>query len=330
MKGQLVNDFILVEFDPVPTVGGIIVPERYLIQEADELGENNAYGVNTNRKAINPQVVTVIKGNGAWLNQIKETYPDYEREEILKSTPLIPDGKRYFVYYGAYEIAKWLTDKQALIPSKTIFFGIEPIEPMPNTYLGEEVFSEGDKTQSGIYTTPYAERKEGILIRITHIPKEGHVSYGDKLIAVGDIVVTIDQHQYDLRFEDKKYIKLKGTEIVGVKTEDGYVPTGDRVLIEYLPDSDLQERIAENDRRANLLDFMEKNGLHYTATDLEPLKEPKTVTARLLAIGNDVNLKTLIGEIAIGDEAIVFRNYGHLLEKDLWITSIENVVGVLV
>lgn len=292
---------ILVKFDPVPTVGGIIMPERYLIQEADTPGENNAYGVSTNRKAINPQIVTILSG---------------EHKD-----------KKAFVYYGAYEIAKWPEgiDGIAIIPDTTIFFFIDPIEPVAATYLGEEVFSEGDKTESGIYITPYAERKEGILIRIIHIPKEGQVSYADKLIAVGDIVVTIDQHQYDLRFEDKKYIKLKATEIVGVKTEDGYVPTGDRVLIEYLPDSDLQERVTENDRRAGLLDFMEKNGLHYTVTDLEPLKEPKTVNARILAIGNDVN-----SEATIGDEAIVFRNYGQLLKKDLWITSIENVVGVLV
>lgn len=310
---------ILVKFDPLPTIGGIIAPERYLIQEADQAGENNAYGVTTDRKSINPQVITILSGPH--------------------------EGKRAFVYYGAYEIAQWPEPELAIIPESTIFFFIDPIKPVVATYLGEEVFSEGDKTASGIYTTPYAEMKEGILVKITHTPKEGQILYGDKFIVPGDIVVTIDQHQYDLRFENKKYIKLRATEIVAVQTKDGYVPIGDRVLIEYLADDDLKERIAENDRKSGLRDFMTKNYLHYTETDLEPLKEPTFTKARLIAIGNAVKLTDLaIQKNGLGielcggntikghldDTVFVFRNYGQLLKTGQWITSIENVIGVLV
>lgn len=300
----ITNKNILVKFDPLPTIGGIIAPERYKIQEADQDGETDAYGVTTNRKAINPQVITILSGEH--------------------------EGKRAFVYYGAYEIAKWLENEQAIIPQATILFFIDPIETVAGTYLGDEVFSEGEKTASGIYTTPFAEHKEGILIKITHVPKQGGVMYGDKLIEVGDTVVTIDQWQYDLRYEDKKYIKLKSTEIVGVKKDDRYIPIGDRVLVEYLPDADLKERIAENDRRAGLRDFMNKNGLHYTQTDLEPVSEPKAVNAKVLDVGNDVNFNNNSWCISTGDATIVFRNYGCLLPNKQWITSIENVIGVLV
>jgi co-chaperonin GroES (HSP10) len=301
-----INSNIIVKFDPLPTVGGIIAPERYKIQEADTDGETDAYGVTTNRKAINPQVITVLSG--------------------------LHKGKKAFVYYGAYEIAKWPegVDGIAIIPEATILFYVDPIQPVLGTYLGDEVFSEGEKTASGIYTTPFAEHKEGILIKITHIPKEGGVMYGDQLIEVGDTVVTIDQWQYDLRYLDKKYIKLKSTEIVGVKKDDRYIPIGDRVLVEYLPDAELQERIAENDRRSGLRDFMNKNGLHYTATDLEPVSEPKIVSAKVLDIGNDININNNSWSISLVSDIMVFRNYGCLLPNKQWITSIENVIGVLV
>ena len=292
------NRNILVKFDPLPTVGGITVPERYKIQDGDA-DENTAYGVTTNRKLINPQVITILSGEH--------------------------NGKRAFVYYGAYEIAKWPEPELAIIPEATILFFIEPIQPVYGTYLGEEVFTEGQRTASGIYITPYAEKKEGILIKITHIPEQGRIGG----IQVGDTVVTIDDYQYDLRYSDKKYIKLRSTEIIGVKKDDGYIPVGDRVLIEYLPDEGLQERVEENAKRFQILETMSKHYLHLgdmpggeLPEHLRPVKEPKVTQARLIATGDKVNEE-------LDETIMVFRNTGCILSNGQWITSIDNVVGVM-
>jgi co-chaperonin GroES (HSP10) len=315
---------ILVKFDPVPTISGLITPERYKIQDGDA-DENTAYGVTTNRKLINPQVITILSGEH--------------------------NGKRAFVYYGAYEIAKWPEPELAIIPEATILFFIEPIQPVSGTYLGEEVFTEGEKTASGIYITPFAEKKEGVLIKITHIPQENGIKYGDKHIQLGDTVVTVDSYQYDLRYQDKKYIKLRDTEIVGVKTDNGFIPVGDRVLLEYLPDEDLLERQAENEKRFQILETMSKRYLHLgdmpngeLPEHLRPVKEPNFTQAKLLAIGNEVKLAELIepiGNIPISlignkiikgkleDTVMVFRYRGCLLPSGQWITSIDNVVGVM-
>lgn len=301
---------ILVRFDPVPTINGLTVPERYLIQDADTDGEHDAYGVTTNRKAINPQVVTILQGEH--------------------------EGKKAFVYYGAYEIAKWPEPEIAVIPEGTLLFFIEPIRPISATYLGEEVFAEGERTASGIYITPFAEKKEGILIKITHVPEHGGVRYGERHIIVGDIVVTIDAAQYDMRYEDQKYIKLRSSEIVGVKTETGFVPVGTKVLIEYLADEDLLQRQEENARRLQILETMSKRYLHLgdmpdgqLPEHLQPVKEPKVVKATIISIGDKVNLLRFVDDTKVGDTAMVFRNYGCMLPNKQWITDIDNVVGVM-
>lgn len=296
---RLTGNNILVKFDPMPTVSGLAVPERYKIQDGDK-DENTAYGVTTNRKLINPQVITILKGEH--------------------------EGKRAFVHYGAYEIAKWPEPEVAFIPEATILFFIEPIQPVYGTYLGEEVFTQGERTASGIYITPYSEKKEGVLIKITHIPEQGGVGN----IKVGDTVVTVDSYQYDLRYEGKKYIKLRSTEIIGIKKDDGYIPVGNRVLVEYLPDEDLQERIEENAKRFQILETMSKRYLHLgdmpngeLPEHLRPVKEPKTTHAKLLAVGEQVDTE-------LDDTVMVFRNYGCILPNGQWITSIDNVVGVIV
>lgn len=300
------KNHILVKFDPVPTVSGIEVPERYKIQDGDA-DENTAYGVTTNRKLINPQVITILSGAN--------------------------NGKRAFVYYGAYEIAKWPEPEVAIIPEATILFFIDPIQPVAATYLGEEVFTEGEKTASGIYITPYAEKKEGILIKITHLPKGGGILYWEldtcKYIEVGDTVVTIDSYQYDLRYENKKYIKLRSTEIMGIKKDDRYIPVGDRVLVEYLPDQGLQERVEENARRFQILETMSKHYLHLgdmpggeLPEHLRPVKEPKVTQAKLIGIGDAVSED-------LDETLMVFRHHGCILPNGQWIVGINDIVGVI-
>lgn len=293
---KVINDNIIVkfEYDKSSTVvkqdNGLYVPERYVIEEADEEAPT-AWGVTTNRKLINPQVIDIISGQYA--------------------------GKRAFVYYGAFEIAKWIDDDQAIIPEKTILFFIDPIQCMPETYLGDEVFSEGPRTASGIWLTPTTETKEGVLIKITHVPSNA-------IVNVGDTVITVDANQYDLNYGGKKYIKLRESEMIGVKTETGYQPFNGKLLVEYLPDADLAERIAENDRRRAQRDFIDKHHWHISeeyAKGLDPayqdLPEPKFVNCRVIS-----------GEYE-GKKLLIFRNYGCILPNKQWIINMDTVVGIV-
>lgn len=279
---------------------GLIVPERYIIEQGDE-DADTAWGVTTDRKLINPQLINILSG-------------EYT-------------GRRAFVHYGAFEVAKWLDDHQAFIPEKMILFFVDPIRCMPGTYLGEEVYGELEKTSSGIYLTPHLEEKEGVKVYITHVPDDAH-----PLVKVGTTVITVDAFQYDLTYDGKKYIKVEQQEIVGIQTKDGYHPVGNTVLVDYLPDTDLAERMAENDRRRAQRDYIDRHGLHISEAYIkhldpayEPLPEPKFTYAKLLAIGNGVKP----GRFTIGDRLMVQRNYGCILPNKQWILNLDLVVGVM-
>src|SRR3982750_2368116 len=137
------SNYILCTFDPLPTVSGLILPERYLIQEADKDDEHDAYGIVTDRRLINPQIINVLSG-------------PYK-------------GYKAFVYYGAYEIRVPVEDGACLIPMRTLYFLIDPVVMFPGFYLGEEVFTQGEQTASGIFITPYAEKKEGVKFNLTNV-----------------------------------------------------------------------------------------------------------------------------------------------------------------
>lgn len=278
-----INSYIVVEFEPVPTVSGIVIPETYKIQDGDE-DTPTAYGVTTDRRMINPQTVKIIEGTHK--------------------------GRRAFVYYGAYEIASWPEPELAIIPERTILFLLDPIEPVSGTYLGEEVFVEGARTASGIFITPYAEKKEGIKIKLIHVCKNSKYN-------AGDMAITIDANHYPLTLEGKKYIKLVDREIVGVERDGKVIPSGTNLLVEYIPDDDLAAIMVENKRRAGLRDFMNKNGLYFTQTDLAPLDEPKTVIA-----------KVLFGE-RYGKRVLIFRNHGCILPDKTWIINTGTIIGFI-
>jgi co-chaperonin GroES (HSP10) len=317
------NGNIIVKFEhnkndgAVKQANGLYIPERYLIEGDDEQAQA-AYGVTTNRKLINPQICTVIENNQAYYNFISEKYPEPERTMELKRMNIIPKGSRVFVYYGAYEIANFIDDDMALIPASTVLFILDPIQCMPGTYLGDEVYAEGPKTESGIWTTPIAETKDGVKIIITHLPANNN-----PLIKVGSAVITIDSFQYDLEIEGKKHIKLNESQIIGLETEDGVIPLGDRVLVEYLPDFDLAERTAENDKRSAQRDFIDKSGLHLGENYAKGIdenyldvKEPKTTRAKIISIGAGVKRG-----FKVGDNLLIHRNFGCKMLNGQWILN---------
>lgn len=330
-----INGYIIVEFhydhsqSVVQQDNGLFVPERYVIESGDE-DADAAWGVTTDRKAINPQIVDILSG-------------EYT-------------GKRAFVHYGAFEVAKWLSqdrvaDGRAVIPEKMIFFFVDPIECMPGNYLGEEVFGEYERTDSGIILSTSLELKEAVLIEITHVPK-----YVNGLIMVGRTVVTVDAFQYDLVYAGKKYIKVDEREIVGIKVQPTipkeaspwpfndvtpeelgfrpivpyYLPIGDVVLVDYLPDPEWEEwKINNEDRREEYVDKYYPHLDKTVARGLYPKNletpEPKFTTAKIVAIGDKVKP----GEFVIGDRIMVYRNHGCRLPNSQWILSMDVIIGVI-
>lgn len=292
---QLLNDHILVEFEQRPKLSealDLVMPERYLIQEADKEGEYDAYGVVTDRRTINPQIVNVIQGNNA-----------------------IPNGSRCFVHYGAFEIAKWYTPKQAIIRASMVFFMLDPIRPFAGNYLGEEIFVEGEKTASGIYLTPYAETKLPCNVRILHVPEQSDLKEGDE-------VISVDAANYTLKYQDKKYVRLKDSEIVAKMVDGEPVPLGKNILVEYL-EEDLSDILAENARRVEAKDLAIKFRLHVPEIDYNPLPPPRLAPVRVLAIGD--RLSTREFEASIGDEGSVLRGRGVMLNDNKWIVNLDSI-----
>lgn len=283
-----INNNILVEFEAVPKTSGLLIPERYLIQSAEKDGEQDAVGVTTDRRLINPQTVKILSGEHA--------------------------GRRGFVHYGAYELAKWYIEAQAIIPGHMLFMLIDPIRTLPGVYLGDEVFTEGEKTASGIYITPYADKKEGVIIKLTYVPENSN-------LRVGETVITIDNYQYPLTLEGKKHIRLFEREIIGLITETVYSPLGDKIHVKYLPDQELEEIIAENARREDQRKTFRLRNMKEMLSLVEDLREPITVKAEVIAIGEGVKYfpkgaKTLL----------IRRNYGCMLPDKTWIISEELIL----
>lgn len=194
-------------------------------------------------------------------------------------------GDRLFVHYGAYELRKD-ADEGSLIPERTVLFLLDPIRPLPGKYIGEAVYSDDERTPGGIILKEGV--KEGVKVKVLH---------SSGRFEPGTVIITQDDRQYPFKYEGKDYIMLTDEVIVGV-VRDGVEPCEGHQLVEYMPDEDLKERIAENDRRSRLRDFMDKNYLHYTQSDLQPLPEPKTVKTKC------------VGGSMLGQELLVLHNYG--------------------
>lgn len=272
---------ILVEFEEPKEVSGLVVPERYLIQEGDET-DSGAWGVTTDRSLINPQVCRNIETD-----------------------------ERLFVHYGAYEVAKWPKENMAIIPEGMVLFYLDPVRMVPGTYLGDYVWTEDKRTDGGIILEEGT--KQGLLIKLAHICEDSPYS-------VGDTVITYDDRQYELRFEDKTYIKLTDDVIIGKMIDREVHPVRNCLLVKYIPDADLQERKAENDRRASQRDFLDKHYMHYTVQDFEPLPEPRTAMAKVIR-GN--------ASIAVNETVVVLRNIGALMPDGTSIVSMDTVLGVV-
>jgi len=124
-------------------------------------------------------------------------------------------GDMLFLHYLAYE---WSDERVPiggqdayLVDGAMVLFTIENGSPvMPEkAYLGELVVEEAPKTSSGIFLTSAEDVQSEFKIKITHTPI-------NSICSVGEVVCSVDKHNYPLVFEGKKYIFIKEDDILGV------------------------------------------------------------------------------------------------------------------
>lgn len=196
---KMINNYIALEYDLSHNriINGLYRPTDWVFENSDQKDGATVYDTNRNKKETNPQIATVIVSNDNCPYQIGDkVFTHYLSFDSPNSMDL--DGKEYTV--TTYQ---------------NIFFKINDdgsYTMSPRTYLGEQVYSEGERTASGIYTTPFAEIKETLRIKLTHVPEESEYQ-------VGDIIVSADDYQYEIDIYGKKLIKITEEWIYG-KVQD--------------------------------------------------------------------------------------------------------------
>ncbi len=122
-------------------------------------------------------------------------------------------GDRLFVHYMAHETANCgdIITNEAFIIADYVFFTFRPDgewELVPGTYLGKQVYTPEQTTQSGLIYE-LGGKKENLQVQITHVPPDADE------IAAGDTVLSIDKYNYEFTIYPDKYIRLTKEEIVG-------------------------------------------------------------------------------------------------------------------
>lgn len=201
---KMINNYIAVEFDLDHNrkINGLYRPETWVFENSDQKEGDVVYDTNRNKKETNPQIATVIVSNDNCPYKVGDkVFTHYLSFDSPNAIDL--DGKEYTV--TTYQ---------------NIFFRINEdgtYEMADRTYLGEQVYSEGEKTASGIYTTPFAEVKETLRIKLTHVPEGSQYQ-------VGDIIVSADDYQYEIDIYGKKFIKITKEWIYGKMVDEKFKP----------------------------------------------------------------------------------------------------------
>lgn len=299
-----VNNNIVVRFhEQIETPLNLIIPERYAVHTQGSADDNETrVGVTTDRRLINPQKCTVVIGNQYHIEHIRDNYTELERDTLLSRIVEIHPDRDYFLYYGAYEVAKWIDDEHALIPSSHVLFQIDPIKMIPGNYLCEEITTPGDVTESGIFRSTDIGGVDGLRVKVIH--SGGYVG-------IGDTIITTDSHQYKLTYNGIKYILIKDKYIAGVNER----PYGENMLIEYLPDTDTG-REERNEEKRKQRDFMDVHRMFYKPEDYAPEQLPKYADAIVLEGKHS------------GRQVIVERNFGVGVAKGRAIISPDSLIAV--
>ena len=260
---------ILVHFhEEIDTPLNLTIPERYVIHTQQSADDNETrMGVTTDRRLINPQTVDVLTGEYA--------------------------GEQAFVYYGAYETAKWVDDN-AIIDESMLLFLLNPVRMLNKNRICEEIFIEDTKTKAGI---------------ILELGVAESVRVRD--VQTGDAIITTDAAQYKFRLNGQRYILVRDKYIAGIND----LPYGDNLLIEYIPDIN-PKRDARNEEKRRQKDFMDSHRMYYEAKDFAPEPMPRYVSATVLH-----------GKYE-GCEVIVERNHGVCVAKNRAIIPPDNLVAI--
>lgn len=92
-----------------------------------------------------------------------------------------------------------------------IFFRINEdgsLDMSDDVYLGTQIITEAPKTESGIYLTPFAEKKEPLRVNITNVPKNRDE------ISVGENIITQDDYQYVINYQGQSLVKVDYNHII--------------------------------------------------------------------------------------------------------------------
>ena len=197
---------MFVQFDKkhnkVFNVGGVEIIRPDMWVHTEHGGEETRWMENFNMKDVHPQIATV-----------GFTTPDYKK------------GDKLFFHYMAREADEEYEingESYFMVYPYHVFFKIDGDEIImaDDMYLGEQVYTDAVKTDSGIYLTSDEKKKETLKIRILHVPKNRSTvklpkgfKEEDYKINVGDIVCTEDDSQYYLSYQDRDYVKLHHNEI---------------------------------------------------------------------------------------------------------------------
>lgn len=215
---KVLNNKIIVEFDKNHNevvgkgLNGLDIIRGHAwatVSDDEEMAKK--YTVNTNYREVHPQICTVL-------------HPSSNHDYKV--------GDKLFVHYMAAETCEYvgyLGITGYIIETDFIFFQILEdgiFKMVDGLYLGEQQYTAEEIRPSGIFIGGGV--KEGLKVRITHIPEKFPKWYKEHPINIGDLVLTIDDKQYELDYWGKKYIKLVDSEIVG--TFDISAPVGLRLL----------------------------------------------------------------------------------------------------
>lgn len=208
---KCIGQWLCVKFDPdhnrvLELSGGqkLIMADQWL--HKDDEGKQT-FQENLNHLESKPQICTVLIEN--------EDYP-------------YKVGDKLCVHYMAWETSKNgdIVTNEAIIIADYVFFKILPngdFEMADGIYLGKQVYTEEQKTASGIIFD-LGQKKENLKVKITHIPKDMPERNGEQPVHVGDTVISIDKYNYELTIYPDKYVKLTKDEIAGTLIDSKLTP----------------------------------------------------------------------------------------------------------
>lgn len=198
---RAIHNKLVVSFDEKHNkefnVGAVTLIRPDLWFDLEKQDGTSQFKSNENKLLTQPQIVSVIVPNEA---------TGYNKGEVL------------FVHYMAKEWEEKITidgDEFSIIDADYVLFRIidGKYYPVKDVFLGERIFTTEMKLDSGLFLNVVQENVVS-KIKITHVPQER--SKETKDIEVGDIVVTIDDNQYEINVYDKPYVKLTSEEIYAI------------------------------------------------------------------------------------------------------------------